>query len=195
MAPPPPPSPLALAHEAIWGRLEDFFPASHFARADVPARITPQGWKRLVRRTPFVGLSWRGIAPDAANTRLFKGRSQWSVFLAARNEHAPETRATGGATGPGLLAMAHVAVFCLGGFTIPDVGSITITEVANLSADGWDDEAAAVAGVSFDLPLGIGAGLTAEAIDEFLRFGATWSFDPMPPGSPPAADDEYHVRS
>lgn len=187
--------PLIAAHAALWARLDAFFPASHFARADVPARVTPQGWKRLLRRTPFVGLSWRGIAPQAGNARLFQGRSQWSVFLAARNEHSPEVRATGAATGPGLLGMTQVAAFCLGGFTIADVGSVSIAEVANLTSDNWDDEAAAVAGISFDLPMGLGGGVSAADLDEFLRVGATWSFDPAPAGSPPAADDLYAVRS
>lgn len=183
--------PLIAGYAALWARLDTFFPASHFARADVPARVTPQGWKRLLRRTPFVGLSWLGIAPEAGNTRVFRGKSQWSVFLAARNEHAPDVRATGAATGPGLFGMVQVAAFALAGLTVPDVGSVSVTEVANLTADNWDDEAAAVAGLRLDLPLG----LSAEVLDEFLRFGATWSFDPMPAGNPPAADDVYAVRS
>lgn len=187
--------PLVAAHAALWARLDTFFPASHFARADVPARVTPAGWKRLLRRTPFIGLSWRGITPAAGHGRAFRGRSQWSLFLAARNEHAPEARATGAATGPGLFGMTQVGVFALGGFVITGIGDVTITEVGNLSADNWDDEAAAVAGVMFDLPVGAGAGVDAAELDDFLRQGATWRFDPASPGNPAAANDLYTVRS
>ena len=187
--------PLLSAHQAIWARLDAFFPPSHFARADVPVRVTAQGWKRLLRRTPFVGLTWRGVAPAANPGRLFLGRSQWSVVLAARPEHAPGARAAGADTGPGLFGMTQVAAFCLGGFTIPDVGSVSVTEVANLTADDWDEEAAAVAGISFDLPFGLGGGMRAEDIDEFLRLGATWSFDPAIANAAPVAADLYPVRS
>jgi len=187
--------PLIDARAALWSRLGMFFPASHFARADVPARVTPKGWQRLLRRTPFIGLCWRGIAPEAGNARIFRGRSQWTVFLATRNEHAPETRATGAATGPGLFGMTQVAAFALGGCTLDGIGAVTITEVGNLSADNWDDEAAAVAGISLDLPFGLDAGISASDVGEFLRAGVTWNFDPPLPGNVPAADDVYQVRS
>ncbi len=189
--------PLLAAHAALWAQLDRFFPASHFARADVPARISRKGWDRLLRRTPWVGLCWLGVAPQANNGRVFQGRSRWTVFLAARNEHAPAARTTGAATGPGLLGMTQVAVFAFSGFSAPGVGTVTLGEATNLTADEWDDEAAAIAGIPVDLPCGIGGedGISADDLDEFLRAGATWFFDPLPPGGPAAASDTIEVRS
>lgn len=188
--------PLIDARAALWARLDTYFPSSHFTHADVPVRLTPAAWKRLLRRTPFVGLSWNGIAPDAANNRTFKGKSQWSVFLAARNEHALDARGTGAATGPGTFGMAQVAVVSLAGHTFAGLGSVVVTQVGNLTTDQNDDEAVSIVGINLDLPISFdAASVGAGALQDFLRVAVTWNFDPMPPGNPPAADDLYAVRT
>lgn len=190
--------PLLLAHQQIQARLKTFFPEAKFAHGAVPANLSPRGWDALTRRTPFVGLGWRGFRPDAQNGRLLKASAQWTVFLVVRNLGSPAARLAGDSLGPGLLGMTQVAALCLHGFTIlgPEpartaVGTIEVNEVANLQADHWQDEAAAIAGLN--VSLGFVLADPAE-LDEFLRLGAAWNFDGDAADAPPRTDDTYDVR-
>ncbi|GGG30987.1 hypothetical protein GCM10010964_18660 [Caldovatus sediminis] len=191
--------PLLRAQRQIQARLRAFFPEAQFAHAVVPANLSPRGWDALTRRTPFVGLGWRGLRPDAQNGRLLRGSAQWTVFLIARNLGAPAARLEGDRLGPGLLGMVQVAALALHGFTIlgPEpartaVGTVLVEEVAHLQADHWQDEAAAVAGLN--LSLGCALADPAE-LDDFLRLGAAWHFDGDAAAAPPRADDSYDMRS
>lgn len=192
--------PLFGAHLALKARLEAFFPPSQFAHGVVPARLSPQGWQRLLHRTPFVGIGWGGLAPDKASGRWLRGDMQWTVFLAARSTHAPETRLLGSPQSPGIYGMVQVAAAALHGFTIkgeahPDsgaVGTVAVGDVANLTVDGWEDEATVMAGLSVTVGFGLADGVSVAALDEFLRLGATWEFDP---GAVGAATDTYDTRS
>lgn len=183
---------LLAGHAALTARLREYFPASHFPLHDVPARITPKRWRALLRVTPFVGLCWLGFKPEAGIGRLFRGKAQWTVFLVTRNEHAPAARQGGTPQAPGLFGMVQVGLFALHGLTVPGFGTIAVTEGGNLTSDDDDSEAAAVAGLTLELPFDAGAGLPPDALDDFLSAGVTWDFDPLGAN---AAEDLYAVRT
>lgn len=181
--------PLNAMAGALESRLRAFFPASHFDFGIVPARLTPQGWVRLVRRTPWVGLGWRGVVPDQASGRLFKGKAEWTVFSVVKNEHSPRARLLGDSRGPGQLGVAQVAMACLHGHELRDIGNIEVTGAANLVAEAWTDEAAEISGVNITVNFTL-AGFVD--LEDFLRLGATWEFDPSGTEGP---DDLIDVRA
>jgi hypothetical protein len=185
--------PLHDAHAALVARLAAFFPPAQFASAEVPARLTPQGWARILRRTPFVGLGWRGVAPDRQVGRLLRGQSQWAVFLSVRNEHALGARLTGTPQGPGLYGMVQVAAAALHGWTIAGLGAVAMTGIENVTIDGWDDEATAIAALTLDIGFALDHPAAVAGLDEFLRAGAVWEFDADPATA--RATDLYTVRA
>ena len=171
------PGPLNAIGRAIEARLATVFPATRFHYDVMPPRITQAAWKTLVRRTPFVSLGWRGVqaAPEAA--RLFKGVSQWSVFLVARNQGSISGRYFGDAQGYGLLTMAQVAIAALHGWTLPGFGSCLVTDVSNAAVEGWEDEAAlAVVDLAIGTTIGIADVLgPPEELGEFLELQNVWN--------------------
>lgn len=182
--------PLHLAEAALMARLAEAFPPAQFALGHVPARLTQQGWSRLLRRTPFIGLGWRGVTLDPQAGRLPRGEMQWSVFLAARHEASPAARLVGSPQGPGLFGLTQVAVARLHGLVIPDVGSVSVTGIDNATIDGWDDEGVAIAALSLGIGFALDDPAGLAALDEFLRAGATWEFT----AGVDAASDLINVR-
>lgn len=167
--------PLLGAVEGITDRLRAFFPPSHFGFGIVSAGLTPAGWVRLVQRAPWIGLGWRGVQPDAANGRLFRGKAEFTVFCVVKNLHSPLARLVGDAQGPGLAGMVQVAMLALQGHELPGIGHIEVTGIANLQAEGWKDEAAEVAGLNITVNFAL---TDPRELDDFLRLGVEWEFEP-----------------
>ncbi len=179
--------PLFDMHTALEGRLKAVFPERLFEHATLPVRITPQVWVRLLRRTPFIGLGWRGIKPDPASARVLKGQAEWMLVTAVRNANSPRSQLVGDELGPGELAVVQVACAALQGFTIDGIGLVSVEGVANLQADAIADENTAIAAINFTVGFAIAQPMK---LDDFLRLGVTWTFDQ----SQPALEDLYPVR-
>lgn len=110
--------PLLDAFEGLQARLKALFPASHFGFGVVAGQLTPEGWKRLVQRTPWVGIGYRGVQPDPGSARQFKGKAEFTVFVVAKNERSGLARLAGDTLGPGVLGMVQVATLALQGHEI-----------------------------------------------------------------------------
>lgn len=167
--------PLMTAFEGLQARLKAYFPASHFGFGVVSGQLTPQLWARLVNRTPWIGIGFRGVQPDSASGRQFKGKGEFSVFCVAKNERSPLARLAGDGQGPGALGMVQVALLALQGFEIRDVGHVEVTGGTNLQVDGWKDEAAEAVAINVTVNLAL---VDPRALDDFLRLGVQWVFDP-----------------
>lgn len=181
--------PMITALTALEERLKVFFPPSHFGFGHVPSQLTPQIWARLVQRTPWVGIGWSGVQPDAASGRLFKGKDQLTVFCVVKNERSPRARLLGDGQGPGILGMAQVAILALQGFEIRDVGHVEVTGATVMQVEGWKDEAAEVVGIACTVNFALS---DLRALEDFLRLGVQWEFTP-PLTDGPA--DELEVRT
>lgn len=180
--------PLNAAFDGLQDQLRRFFPASHFGMGVVPARLTPLIWQKLVQRTPWIGLGFAGVQPDAASGRAFKGKAQFTVFACVKNLNSPLARFRGDAQGPGLIGVIQVATACLQGHEIRDVGHVEVTGVSVLAVDGLQDEASEVAGINVTVNCVL-AGLLD--LPDFLRLGPTWDFEPPLTEGP---TDLYDVR-
>lgn len=196
--------PLPQLTRAIHARLELAFPSDRFIHGYLPANATPQLFAELVRRIPFVGLSWGGFTPDEEAGRRLKGVASWTVALI--DEHPTvEGRLFGDAQGPGQLSMLTVGAMALHGHTLfapPPVGSATtlgaalgsasVTAAPNLYAEGWTRINAAISG----LTVTVGCELVpAVDLDDFLRLGAAWRFAGDADVAPDRAADLINVRA
>ncbi|MBR0681914.1 hypothetical protein GXW74_15575 [Roseomonas eburnea] len=162
-------------------RLKAFFPPSHFGFGIVPAGLTPAMWARLTQRTPWVGLGFRGVKPDAASGRILKGKAEWTVFVVVKNAHSPRARLLGDAMGPAQLGMIQVAALCLHAHELRDIGHVEVVGIANLQAEGWKDEAAEIAALSITVNLSL---TDPRELPDFLRLAVQWQFEPPPSEGP-----------
>lgn len=171
--------PIFAATAAIQVRLAAVFPSSRFQHGMLPAVPTRESWQTLVRRTPFVGVTWLGANPSPSSGRLLRLVSTWRVLLVTSNT-AVAGRFLGDAGGPGQFGLVQVAAAALHGLTPPaadeiaDFGTLMVTETTALSAD-WSEAAEAIAGLTvaseFDLLD------SADALPALLRLRGGWQFD------------------
>lgn len=179
--------PLFAAHLAIQARLQGVFPASHFQHGLLPAALTKELWSKLVRRTPYVGLTWLDMKP-AANARQFRAVMSWRVVLV--NTHPnPEQRMTGDRIGPGQFAMVQAAIAALHGYTptgladIDGFGTLNVADVTALTTEEWGSLDDAVAGIGITSEFAL---TDAHALAELLRLRGAWQFQGAPETAAPA---------
>lgn len=179
--------PLFAATAAIQARLQGVFPPSHFQHGLLPATLTKELWNRLVKRTPYVGLTWLEMKP-VAGARLFRAQMSWRVVLV--NSHPnPDHRITGDRIGPGQFAMVQAAIAVLHGFTptgldeIDGFGTLSVADVTALTTDEWGalDDAVAGIGITSEFAL-----TDASNLPELLRLRGAWQFEGAPETAAPA---------
>lgn len=175
------PGPLSIVGAGLTDRLKQTFPPALFEHAFMPAKLTPQAWTALVRRTPFIGLGWNTLDAEPVLARQFRGASRWTVFLVTRNSSGPLGRYFGDAQGPGLFQMVEAASVMLQGYDLPGVGNVVVKSAANSIAEGWEDGGAAIAAIDVDVSIDmsradmITAGLS---VDDLSSTHVAWDFLP-----------------
>jgi len=174
-------TPIRLMEPAIVDRLRIAFPARDFQIARVPHVLTIKEFERVVRLTPFIGLAWMGIAPDRDGGRALKAVARWRLILVVKASSSLETRFKGDVRDIGLDAMVDVATALLQGTTLAEIGACAVTAADAVYADGWADEAIAVAQVDFEIRYAFSpAGLGLRTIDDFRALGIGWLVDGAP---------------
>ena len=173
------PGPLQAAADAISDRLRLVFPPAKFSYEMMPAKITAKTWNALTRRTPFVGLGWNTADGDKDASRIFRGETAWTVFLVAKNIAGTKLAYFGDRQGPGLFTMVEAATAVLHGWTAPGIGTAFVSRSANLFAEGWDTDDAAMAAVDFTMTAAWpAASVLAEAGGDPLQtLGIAWDFN------------------
>ena len=183
--------PLFAATAAIQARLQAVFPPSHFQHGLLPANLSRETWLKLVRRTPFVGLTWIGVVPIRDVGRQFRGTASWRVVLV--NTHPdPGQRMTGDRLGLGQFAMVQAAIAALHGYTdtaaddVGGFGTLMVTDVPALTTDEWGSLDDALAGVMVTADFAL---TDAHALEELLRLRGAWQFDGATDTAAPADID------
>lgn len=174
------PGPLQLIGSGLIKRLHLAFDPKLFVHAMMPARLTPQAWTELTRRTPFIGLGWNELrqAPDLA--RQFRGITRWTVYLVTRNASGEQGRYFGDAQGLGLFNLVQVATAMLHGVDIAGIGTASVTSAANAVAEGWEGGNAVIAALDVEVPIDLSPRgvLASLSIDDFITDAITWDFLP-----------------
>lgn len=173
-------SPFTAAAAAIEARLKRFFPPSQFAFAFVPEEAPADTWSELTQRAPFLGLSWRGMAPDANSGKRIAGECQWRLTLITKHPGIAQ-RYLGDATTPPLLTMVWIATIALHGHALisaagEPLGTVMVGGAGNAMASNWGKGLVAIATLEFATPLPQPGDAYAGVTPEFLEMGVTWDF-------------------
>lgn len=182
-------APIAIAEPAIIARLRIAFPEKTFGIERVPPTLTIREFERIARQTPFLGLAWTGIRPDAQSGRQLTGAMQWRLVIIIKAVSGLETRFKGSSTGVGLDAAIDVSLALLHAVEIDGVGASAVTGAQAVIADGWSDDSIAIAQVDFEIRYATSAARhQLTTADDFAALGIVWlNADSADPDSGPDA--------
>lgn len=185
--------PISAAFAALEPRLHSFFLPGKWDFHIVPDPMSIEEFKAIVRRTPCLGLGWRQLnPPDQKVGRRFQGNLGLRLTIVVKNPNGPKARFLGDRAGPGLFPSIAGAIALINGFSVPDLGTFSITAAAQAYAEGYDAHDMAMATLDIGLLATIGD-VTGdlEAAPDFLR--QLSAFTPWPDGQEP--DGVLSVRT
>lgn len=171
--------PITAVHQAVGTRLRSAFAEDRWTFELVPSPLTLDEFKSIVAKaTPWLGLSWREIAPDAASGRQMLARLGFTLTIVIKNS-GRAARFLGDRLGPGLYASTLIAAALLHGLLVADVGTLLVTRAGSAFADGYSDMGIAIATVDLDVTVSLTDVLTdIAASDDFLRLASAWDLGP-----------------
>lgn len=184
--------PISASFTAIEARLRTVFLPAKWDFHLVPDPMTIAEFKAIVRKTPCLALGWRQLNPtDQKVGRRFQGALGLRLTVLVKNPNKGKPRFLGDKAGPGLFPAMTGAMMLLNGFSVPDLGTFSITAAAQAYAEGYDDHDIAIA------TLDIGSTVVIDdvtgdlaAAPEFLRMLS--AFEPWPKDQD--RDGAYPVR-
>lgn len=165
--------PLQRTAKAIDALLDPAFPAKWFAREPVPPRMSSDAWKRLTRRTPFVGIGWGGWRPSERCGNFFAADALFSALLVVAEKTVALRQSN-------LMGMVQVAVAALHGVRIgadaDTLGTLMVRDVEQTYDETMADEDQAIARITVSVNTGILSDPgRIDALADFLRLGVDWS--------------------
>lgn len=160
--------------QAIETRARLAFPANIWSWALVPEPLSIAEFKGLSRNTPLIALGWRGFKPSKQSGRKAIGTMTLRMTLVVKNERGSEHRFHGDPRGPGLFPALDMMVRILNGTTVPDLGTLLVTDANQAFAEGWDDLDAAIASIDIEMQVAFDGAVDAAAIDDFLTLQSAW---------------------
>lgn len=162
-------------------RLRIAFPKKLFAIERVPQALSIKEFNRIARQTPFIGLAWTGMKPDADNGRMLKGNMLWRLILINSVSSGLEARFKGDVKDIGMDAMVDVASVLLQGVNFDGQGVTNVTLSNSVIADGWSDDNIAIAQIDFTFSFAYRAAATGKMqLDDFKSLGITWAINDAP---------------
>ena len=192
-------SPIRTIEPLVTDRLRLAFPAKTFGLERIPAVLTVKEFERVLRLSPFLGLAFLGVDPDAKSGRVLQAAMRWRLVLVFTASRDLRTRFSGDAQDIGLDAMTDVAIALLQGAVFEGVGSSAVTSAEAVYADGWGDEATVVNQIDFKVGYSTSAApFQLRTVDDFRALGATWlnaEDDTLAPGTDSPRDIDFEGAS
>lgn len=138
--------PITTIHAAVTVALRPFFPARQWHIEAMPSPLTLNEFKALTGRTPWLGISWGAFEPGQGSTRALNGDQQLRVTVCVKNP-LREARFFGDRVGPGLYPALSTVASVIHGTAVDGVGTLLVSRVAQLFADGYADDTIAIGAV------------------------------------------------
>jgi|GEM_PF-934702 len=170
---------IRIMEPAIVERLRMGFPKKFFGIERVPSTLSMTEYKRVLRLSPFIGLSWVGFKKDSDSGRTLKGIHQWRLTLVVRASSGLEARFKGDHSDVGMDAMVDVATALLQGAVFKDIGNVTVTDAQSVFAQGHEDDDTALVHINFDIAYSAPLGdLKLKTASDFAALQITWLANP-----------------
>lgn len=173
--------PISAAFPALEARLRTFFQANIWDFHAVSDPMSIEEFKAITRRTPLLALGWRQFNPTKTVGRRFQGDLGLRLTIAVKHPLDAGKRFLGDRAGPGLFPAICCAATLLNGYTVADLGTFSVTAIAQAYAEGYGDHNIAIATLDIGTNLAIGdvTGDGAAAADFLTMLN---KFEPWPEG-------------
>ena len=143
---------------------------------------------QVLKSMPGVFISFLGGSGGPSGNHTAALESRWTVYAVTGHASGQAARRRGDGREIGAYEILERLVPLLHGHTIPDYGTLKLTDISNLFTDGADFRGVALYGATFTLPLAFPPVLDASALDDFTTFGA--AYDLAPPDGKADAEDQ-----
>lgn len=174
-------APIRNMYPELVERLRLAFPEKDFTICRVPQQMSADAFGDLVRVAPVIGIAWRGIRPDANAGRILKGSAQWRLLIIYKASGSPENRFIGDQFGWGLDDMVDVAAVMMHGWTLPNIGACSVTDIQSVTADGFAKEDIELAQIDFEIGFAVPSALLAvKDPADLTALGITWTANGSP---------------
>lgn len=168
-------TPIRIIEPLLTERLRLAFTEKTFSLERVPAVLSIKEFERIVRQAPLLGLAFAGITLDKNSGRRMQAAMRWRLFLIVTATRDLRTRFSGDAQDIGLDAMTDAAAALLQGWSVPEVGDVTVTAIEAVYADGWADEATVVNQIDFEVAYSASPAMLKLATPgDFRELAVTW---------------------
>lgn len=185
--------PITASFTALEARLRVFFLPKVWDFHVVADPMSIEEFKGITRKTPLLALSWRQFNPTEQKVgRRFQGALGLRLTIVVKHPLDAAKRFMGDRAGPGLFPSICGAIALVNGFSVADLGTFSVTAVAQAYAEGYGDHNIAIATLDVSLTAAIDD-VTGElaAAPGFLSMLST--FEPWPVGQVP--DQPVEVRT
>lgn len=141
--------------------------------------------KRFLRSVPGVWLAFAGGAARPAGAGTLGLASRWVVYVAT-GQPSEEARRRGDALQVGAYTLLQLLLPHLHGMSVTSVGTLAVTDVANLYSGQIERQALTVYAVTLALEMQLDLTPAEELLAPFETFAADMDVPPFTPGDYPA---------
>lgn len=143
-------APIRLTEPHLVARLRLAFPERAFEIQRCNPTMTVREFERLARLSPFIGIAFTGFKTASSSGRRLDGVMNWRLILIVKISDL-ERRFKGDPRDIGMDAMVDVASVLLHGWTIDDVGSVSVSNANAVFADGYEADDVSIVQIDFEV--------------------------------------------
>lgn len=183
--------PMTAVTDAVTRLLEPYFPKAKWGGAApkvIGLPLTSTMFERIAETTPRLYIGWSGFKADAS-ARICGGTFTFSVFVVVKNDSGERVH-LGDRFAAGLYASIVGVIAALHGRTIPDIGSIAVTDAGQQAAERWSSFGAAAGYVTFTISTSLGDFFgEGAAAEDFRELVSSFEVNTPPDAAPSVAVD------
>lgn len=170
---------ITATEDAIIDRVKALLGDSIRQAASLPGDLDEETLKQLLIAAPGVYAKFAGgaLVPGSLDAAI-EGR--WTLFVITAHASGGDARRRGDKMQIGAYPMLAILARGLNGYTVPDVGIMTLRDMSNLFSGAIDRQGCALYGLTFGLPMEFGTGSVDPGdLDDFITFHGDWDLAPV----------------
>lgn len=144
----------------------------------LPGQVSEDVLKRMIADAPAVYVLFAGGAAAPVGDTLPRLDSRWILYVVTAHANGHRARRHGDTRQMGAYEAVSVLAGQLHGWTVPDVGSLSLLRVDLLYQDAFEDKGVTLYGMVFSLPMVFPSGVELEDLDAFEQFHVDYDLAP-----------------